>query len=165
MVNLIPIHPNQTDAKYVEKNLLTNRQFNTFKTVMEEDVEVTITNAPLKHCELDLIPTTLLRQMTDMVAPIITKIVNTSLQSGIFSINLKEVLLWPLFKKLGLELTFKNFRPVSNLSYFSKFIECLGCKQIVTHTEETGKLEDVQSACIAIHSTEMALLRVKTDIM
>ena len=44
-------------------------------------------------------------------------------------------------------------------------IECLVCKQIVTHTEESGKLEDVQSAYRANHSTEMALLRVKTDIM
>ena len=81
--------------------------------------------------------------MIDVVAPIITKIVNTSLQSGIFSINLKEDLLQPLLRKPGLELIFKNFRPVSNLSYLSKLIECLVCEQIVTHTEETGNLEDL----------------------
>ena len=40
MVNLIPTHPNQTDAKYIQKNLLTDRQFNTFKTMTEEDVKV-----------------------------------------------------------------------------------------------------------------------------
>ena len=59
----------------------------------EEDVNAAIRDAPLKHCELDLILTTLLRQMTDVVAPIITKIVNTSLQRGIFLVNLKEALL------------------------------------------------------------------------
>ena len=48
-VNLIPTHLNQTDAKYIEKNLLTDRQFNTFRMVTEKDVKVTITNAPLKH--------------------------------------------------------------------------------------------------------------------
>ena len=131
----------------------------------KRDVKVTITNATPKHCELDPIQTTLLRQMIDVVAPIITKIVNTSLQSGIFLINLKEALLWPLLKKLGLELIFKNFRPVSNLSYLSKLIECLVCEQIVTHAEEAGNLEDLQSAYRANHSTEMALLRVKTYIM
>ena len=47
----------------------------------------------------------------------------------------------------------------------SKLIECLVCEQIVTHTEETGNLEDLQSAYRANHSTETALLRVKTDIM
>ena len=39
------------------------------------------------------------------------------------------------------------------------------CEQIVSHTEETGNLEDLQSAYRANHSTETALLRVKTDIM
>ena len=165
MVNLIPTHPNQTDAKYSEKSLLTDRQFNTFRMVTEKDVKVPITNVPPRHCELDSIQTTLLRQMIDVVASIITKIVNTSLQSGIFLINLKEGLLWPLLKKLALELIFKNFRPVSNLSYLSKLIEHLVCEQIVAHTEKTGDLEDLLSAYIANHSTEMALLRVKTDIM
>ena len=61
MVNLIPNHLNQMDAKYIENNLLTNRQFNTFRTVTEEDVKVTITNAPPKHCQLDPIPSSLLR--------------------------------------------------------------------------------------------------------
>ena len=91
MVNLKPTHPNQTDAKYIEKNLLTDRQFNTFRIVTEKDVKVTITNAPPKHYELVPIQTTLLRQMIDVVAPIITKIVNTSLQSGIVLINLKKL--------------------------------------------------------------------------
>ena len=151
MVNLIPTHPNQTDAKYTKKNLLTDRQFNTFSMVIEKDVKVTITHAPPKHCELDLIQTTLLRQMIDVVAPIIIKIVNTFLQSGIFLINLKETLLQPLLKKPGLELISKNFRPVSNLSYLSKLIECLVCEQIVTHNEETGNL-DLQSAYRTNHS-------------
>ena len=133
--------------------------------VTEKDVKVTITNAPPKHCELNPIQTILPRQMIDVVAPIITKIVNTSLQSRIFSINLKEALLQPLLKKPGLELIFKNFRPVSNLSYLSKLIEHLVCEQIVTHTEETGNLEDLQTAYRINQSTETALIRVKTDIM
>ena len=93
MINLIPPHLDQTDSKYVEKNLLTGRQFNIFRTVTEEDVKAAIRDAPLKHCELDPIPTTLLKQMMNAVAPTITEIINTSLQSEIFSISLKEVLL------------------------------------------------------------------------
>ena len=38
-------------------------------------------------------------------------------------------------------------------------------EQMVTHTKETGNLEDLQSAYRTNHSTETALLRVKTDIM
>ena len=120
---------------------------------------------PHKHCELDPIQTTLFRQMINEVAPIITK-------------NFKHFpTKWNLLdqphrsstptslKKPGLELIFKNLRPVSNLPYLSKLIEHLVCEQIVTHTKETGNLEDLQSAYRANHSTETALLRVKTDIM
>ena len=53
MVNPIPTHLNQTDAKYIEKNLLTDRQFKTFRMVTGKDVKVTITNAPPKQCELN----------------------------------------------------------------------------------------------------------------
>ena len=49
MVNLIPTHLNQTDAKYIEKNLPTDRQCNTFRMVTEKDVKATITNAPPKN--------------------------------------------------------------------------------------------------------------------
>ena len=73
-------------------------------------MKVTITNAPPKHSELNPIQTTLLRQVIDVVALIITKIINTSLQSGIFLINLKEALLQPLLKKLGLELIFQKLQ-------------------------------------------------------
>ena len=103
--------------------------------------------------------------MTDEVAPTITKFVNTSLQSGIFSINLKEALLQPLLKNPRLELIFKNFRPVPNLSFLSKLIKHLVCKHIVAHAEETGNLEELQSDYRANHSMEMAFLKVKTDIM
>ena len=164
MVNLIPTHPHQTDSNYIEKNLLTGREFNTFRTVAEEDVKAAIREAPPKHSELDLILTTLLTQLTDAVEPIITKIVNTSLQSGNFSINLKETLLQPLLKEPRLELIFKNFRPVSNLSYLFKLIKHIVCKKIIAHAEETGNLEDLQSAYRANHSMQMALLKVKTDI-
>ena len=51
------------------------------------------------------------------------------------------------------------------MSYLSKLIEHLVCKQIVTHTEAAGKPEDLQSAYRANHSRETALLRVKTDII
>ena len=57
MVNLISTHLNQTDAKYIEKNLHTDWEFNIFRMVTEKDVKVTITNAPPKHCELDPIQT------------------------------------------------------------------------------------------------------------
>ena len=66
---------------------------------------------------------------------------------------------------MGLELVFTNFRPVSNLSYLSKLIERVVCEQLVDMVTETGNYEGLQSAYRSQHLTEMALLKVKRDIL
>ena len=45
----------------------------------------------------------------------------------------KEALVFPLLKKPGLDVIFKNFRPVSNLSFVSKLIERAAFNQIHGH--------------------------------
>ena len=59
----------------------------------------------------------------------------------------------------------KNFRPVSNLTYLSKLIERVVCAQISEMAEKSGNTEPLQSAYKKNHSTEMALLKVKADIL
>ena len=61
--------------------------------------------------------TTLLKSMVDVVTPVITHIINMSLLSGEFYKSLKVADVKPLIKKMGLDLVFKSFHPVSNLSY------------------------------------------------
>ena len=74
-------------------------------------------------CELDPISTKLLKDNIDTLLPGITSIVNISLQNGYFSNKLKEAVIRPLLKKSGLPLVYKNFRPISNLSFLSKIGE------------------------------------------
>ena len=81
------------------------------------------------------------------------------------SSNLKEALLWLLLKKAGLDTIPQNYHPVSNLSYLSKVIEKVVCNQLVDYTEQTGMTEKYQSAYKHNHSTEFALLHVRTDIL
>ena len=71
----------------------------------------------------------------------------------------------PLLKKIGLSVIFKNFRPVLNLSYASKLIECVVSQQLIEFTKESGMVEPLQSAYRSQHSTETALLKVKADIL
>lgn len=59
----------------------------------------------------------------DVLILVLAKIINSSLESGHFPEIWKEALVFPLLKKLGLDFIFKNFRPVSNLSFVSKLIE------------------------------------------
>ena len=64
-----------------------------------------------------------------------------------------------------MDLIFKHYHPVSNLSYISKLIEQAVCNQLMNYTMEMGNLEDLQSAYREGHSTKSALLKVKTDIL
>ena len=124
-----------------------------------------IKSAPTKSCENDPLPTSLLKEHIDAILTPLTKIVNTSLRNGEFSDNLKEALLQPLIKKQDMDLIFGSFRPVSNLTFLSKLIECVVAVQLMDMAQQTGNYEELQSAYQNHHSTETALLRVKTDIL
>ena len=60
---------------------------------------------------------------------------------------------------------FKNFRPVSNLSFVSKIIEKCVAKQISGFVNEIGLGEPLQSAYKSKHSTETTILKVNSDIL
>ena len=79
---------------------------------------------------------------------------------------MKEALICLLLKKPNLDLLqFKNYRPMLNLTFISKFIEHAVCDQLMDHAYKTGNLERLQSAYCSNHSTETALLKIKADIL
>ena len=97
--------------------------------------------------------------------PTLTDIVNTSLVTGEFTGNLKQAILQPLLKKLGLPLVLENYRLVSNLSHISKLIERVACTQLMDFAITSGNLDPLQSVYRAALSMETAmLLKVKTDM-
>ena len=116
---------------------------------------------PSKSCKLDSMLTRLLKSMVEVVTPVIACIIKVSLLSGEFSKNLKDALLKPLIKKMELELFFKSFCLISNLSYVSKLVERFVADQLVDHVTQNGLSEKFQLAYRASHSTEIALPYVK----
>ena len=92
----------------------------------------------------------------EVITPSIQQIVNMSLSSGEFPKNFKTALVQPLLKKQGMDLTFKNYRPVSNLSYISKLIKRIVCSRIVTEAHKSGNMEPFQLAYCDGHSTDMS---------
>ena len=68
-------------------------------------------------CELDPIPTSFVKQNLDLILPAILDIVKTSLSQSCFPEKFKSAIVRLLLKKAGLDLVYKNYRPVSNLSY------------------------------------------------
>ena len=97
--------------------------------------------------------------------PAITKIINLSLTSGQFAEEWKCALINPLLKKLGLDLLFSNYRPVSNLQYISKLTEKAVFNQMHAHMTTNAIYPELQSSYRRFHSTETALLKVTNDIL
>ena len=124
-----------------------------------------IQSTPNKNCDLDPVPTSLLKQIPPSIIPLIADIINSSLRVGIFPESFKRALVRPLLKKPDLELLKRNYRPVSNLGYVSKLVECVVATQLVNHIERHGLMEAHQLAYCPFHSMETALLKVKSDVI
>ena len=138
----------------------------TFQTVSQDDVRKIIHASPTKSCALDPIPTWLLKQCEEQIIPVLTLIVNVSLETAEFSDELKKAFVTPLIKKALLDCEIlKNYKPVSNLSFVSKLLERIVCVQLVDHLKVNGLYEVFQSAYRQLHSTETALLRVHNDLL
>ena len=73
--------------------------FGKFEPLMEDEVTKIIMGMASKSCESDPIPTTLLKEILPQVIKLITKIINTSLQSGIFTSQWKAALVKPLLEE------------------------------------------------------------------
>ena len=140
-------------------------EMNSFQSVLERDVEKRICKLPSKSCELDLMLTTLLKEMVEVVTPVITCIINRFLLSGEFYKSLKVAHVKSLLKKKGMDVVFKSFCPVSNLSYISKVVERFEADELLDHATQNGLSEKFQSAYRASHSTETALTQVRNDIL
>ena len=97
--------------------------FTKFKQLTEDEVRKLIMSSKSTTFELNPILTSLLKEHISILLPIITKMVNSSLQTCVFPNEWKLALVTPLIKKLGLVTILKNYRPVSNLCFVSKIFE------------------------------------------
>jgi hypothetical protein len=146
--------------------LPSEMQFTQFHSLSSQQVEKLIRKSPDKSCELDPLPTWLVKLCLPELSALITSIVNSSLESASVSTSLKAALVRPLMKKPTLDQNIlKNFRPVSNLPFVSKVIEKAVAEQLKNHLKANGMYDAVQSAYREYHSTETALLKVHNDIL
>lgn len=141
-------------------------KLSSFDSITQDELSKVIMAASSSTCELDPIPTWLLKLCLPDILPSLTEIVNLSLQNGYVPEQLKRAIVRPLLKKASLDPDLlKNYRPISNLSFISKLIERVVASRICSHLESHSLLETYQSAYRSFHSTESALLRVQNDIL
>ena len=80
-----------------------------FAPMTQKQVSDVISCLKSKSCELDPIPTTILKVMLPTIIPLITKIVNQSLGDGTFCRDWKTAVVRPLLKKLVSHIQIKLY--------------------------------------------------------
>jgi hypothetical protein len=120
----------------------------------------------LKTSHIDILPPSLFKAVFPSILPLVTRLLNTSMSSGIFPDAFKTAHVTPLIKSPALDKeSMSSYRPVSNLGYFSKLLETAVNKQLESHFDEFCLLHPNQSAYRKNHSVETALLHVTSSIL
>ena len=137
-----------------------------FPIVSESKVRKIIMSSASKSCELDPIPTFLLKECIDVLSPIITNLINLSIKTSHVPSSFKIAAVSPLLKKKDADQNnLQNYRPVSNLPFISKILEKVILSLYTDHKSHNNLTGEFQSAYRKHHSCETALLRIKNDVL
>jgi hypothetical protein len=141
-------------------------RFVNFRPVTDAEVQTLLSRLPPKQCSLDPVPTWLLKQVGDVIAPTIAAMCNASFIQQTLPVSHKTAIVRPLLKQPTLDQSsLSSYRPISNLSFVSKIVERLVDRQLGDHFNTHELLPVTQSAYRAQHSTETALVKMHNDIV
>ena len=116
--------------------------------------------------DIDIISATLLKWNIATLAPVLTPIVNLSIESSTMPAVMKHAVVTPLLKLSDLDREIlSNYRPISNLSFISKLVEKYVASQIRQYMDSNDLFDVFQSAYRPAHSCETGLGRIQDDIL
>ena len=117
--------PNNPVGVNIPIDIFNGDNLNYFEHTTEDELKGIIIESGIKTSTEDPIAAHILRLIIDDALPCLTKLINESLSKGSMD-GVKLSVIDPLLKKCGLDTDIKkNYRPVSNLVFFSKLIERL----------------------------------------
>src|SRR6188768_860423 len=141
-------------------------RLSSFSPASTDEVKTAILKSSNASCDLDIIPTFLLKSCLDSLLLPITNIINLALLEGIFPDSFKSASVRPLLKKHNLPTDdLSSYRPISNLNFISKVLERILLSRINNHLQTFPSICPFQSAYRKFHSTETALLRIQNDLL
>ena len=104
--------------------------FAEFQPITDERVKAVLREMPKTSCDLDPILVPILHDCLEEITPIVVDIINKSLSSDVVPSSFKHALVRTLLKKSKLDPNcLRNYRPISNLPFLSKVLECIVLKQ------------------------------------
>ena len=117
----------------------SNQVFTHFEPVHEDSVIRYIREINMTHCSLDPINASKLGRSYEKAAPYIASVINSCFSEAHFVVSEKRALIRPGLKKVGLDRELlTNYRPISNLSLLSKYIERAMLDQLVPFLEQVN---------------------------
>ena len=144
---------------------LDTPHFRRFAKLTSDAIKKIVYSMNTTSCELDPIPTGVLKEILEVCIDDITALINVSLEQGVFCEQWKSAIVRPLLKKISLELILKNYRPVSNLPFLSKLLEKCALTQLLEYCDEHMLIPDYQSAYRTGHSCETCVVHLVDDIL
>ncbi|MGK2863852.1 MAG: RNA-directed DNA polymerase [Chitinophagaceae bacterium] len=137
-----------------------------FHDTCDDEVQKAILASSDATCELDLMPTKILKECLPVLVKPITIIINKCFSEGKFPSIFKQALVAPLHKKHSLPKDELNsYRPISNLSFLSKVAERIILSRLQEHLRNCKSLSNFQSAYKSGFSTETALNCIQNDLL
>uniref|UniRef100_A0A8C6L5A4 Reverse transcriptase domain-containing protein n=1 Tax=Nothobranchius furzeri TaxID=105023 RepID=A0A8C6L5A4_NOTFU len=143
-----------------------DRHLESFQPVSLDDLVKLVDIIKPSGSPKDIIPPRLFKEVFHGIAPLILKVINSSLVSGYVPIDFKKTVINPLLKRSGLDgMQPCNYQPIAKLPFLSKNLEKCVYTQLMDFLEESNIKETFQSGFKAFHSMETALIKVLNDIM
>ena len=125
-----------------------------FKPMSNKEILKVRNEMPNKHSDLDPVPFMIFKKLAPHLKSEITSLVNLSLSHGVFAESWKMSIAKPLLKKVGLDLIFKNYRPVSNLKFLATLVQKCMLLQFNKHCSLKSLLSSYQLAYRKFYSCE-----------
>jgi len=139
---------------------------NEFCTLSVDDVTSSVRQLPDKSSAADPIPTLVLKQTIDLLAPFVAELFNRSLAAGHFPGRFKDAFVTPIVKKAEFDPTEAcSYQLISNLPVLSKLLERLVARQLMNYLTFSDLLPPLQSGFRPGHSTKSAVLHVLSDVL
>ena len=112
----------------------------------------------------DLIPTRILKDYANIIAPVITKILEQSIESGISPKDWLNANVTAIFKKKGNKNKASNYRPISLTCITCKILEHIIFSSIMNHYDKFQVLNKSQHGFRKFHSCETQLINTINEI-